>query len=98
MAIGAFAFVKTMKRKDLNTLMIWFYSAFLLYLGMRLNAVVLTPGVPDTEILNNPYLLANGEERFCSKAFVLLKYLQLLVWPHPLSSDYSYHSILIGCV
>ncbi len=94
MAIGAFAFVKTMKRKDLNTLMIWFYSAFLLYLGMRLNAVVLTPGVPDTEILNNPYLLANGEERFCSKAFVLLKYLELLIWPHPLSSDYSYHSIL----
>ena len=94
MAIGAFAFVKTMKRRDVNTLMIWFYSAFLLYLGMRLNAVVLTPGVPDTEILNNPYLLANGEERYCSKAFVLLKYLQLLWWPHPLSSDYSYHSIL----
>lgn len=94
MGIGAFVFAKTMKRKDMNTLMIWFYASFLLYLGMRLNAVVLKPGVPDTEILNNPYLLANGEERFCSKAYVLLKYLQLLWWPHPLSSDYSYKSLL----
>lgn len=94
MGIGAFAFGKTMKRKDMNTLMIWFYSAFLLYLGMRLNAVVLKPGVPDNEILNNPYLLADGEERFCTKAFVLLKYISLLFFPHPLSSDYSFNTIL----
>lgn len=92
--IGAFAFGKTMKRKDLNTLMIWFYASFLLYLGLRLNAVVLKPGVPDNEILNNPYLLATGEERFCTKAYVLLKYFTLCWMPHPLSSDYSFNTIL----
>ncbi len=94
MGIAAFAMGKTLKRKDLNTLMIWLFGSFLLYLGMRLNAVILKPGVPDTEILNNPYLLANGEERFCSKGYVLLHYLKLCWLPHPLSSDYSYRSIL----
>jgi hypothetical protein len=92
--IAFFGMGKTMKRKDMNTLMICLFSAFLFYLYMRLNAVVLKPGVPDTEILNNPYLLANGEERFCSKAYVLLKYFTLCWMPHPLSSDYSYRSIL----
>jgi tetratricopeptide (TPR) repeat protein len=60
---------------------------------MRLVAVKLKPGVPDTEILNNPYLLANGEERFATKGYVLLKYLILQAFPHPLSSDYSYATI-----
>ncbi|MGZ3932376.1 MAG: tetratricopeptide repeat protein [Bacteroidia bacterium] len=94
MGVAGFAFGKTLKRKDMNTLMIWLFGSCLLYLGMRFNAVVLKPGVPDTEILNNPYLLANGEERFCSKAYVLLKYFTLCWMPHPLSSDYSYKSLL----
>ena len=65
----------------------------LFYLAMRLVAVKLKPGVPDTEILNNPYLLANGQERFATKGFVLLKYLWLQVFPATLSSDYSYNTI-----
>jgi len=73
--------------------MAWQFFILLFYLGMRLVAVKLKPGVPDTEILNNPYLLATGEERFMSKAYVLLKYLQLCIWPNPLSSDYSYNTI-----
>jgi len=86
-------FSKDLKLKNLNTLMIWLYGAFLFYLGMRLNAVVLKPGVPDTEILNNPYLLASGEQKFFTKAYVLLIYIMKLIWPHPLSSDYSYNTI-----
>ena len=81
------------KKKNFHSLMGWFYFVMLIYLGMRLMAVKLKPGVPDTEILNNPYLLANGEERFCTKGYVLLKYLWLQCFPHPLSSDYSYNTI-----
>lgn len=81
------------KRKDFGTLMSWNFFIVLFYLGMRLVAVKLKPGVPDTEILNNPYLLATGEERFMSKAYVLLKYFTLCIFPHPLSSDYSYNTI-----
>lgn len=81
------------KRNNFHKLMSWFYFVMLFYLAMRLVAVKLKPGVPDTEILNNPYLLANGEERFATKGYVLLKYLILQVFPHPLSSDYSYATI-----
>ena len=81
------------KAKDYIKIMAWQFFILLFYLGMRLVAVKLKPGVPDTEILNNPYLLATGEERFMSKAYVLLKYLQLCIWPNPLSSDYSYNTI-----
>lgn len=89
-----FAFILIIRSRDrVFTLMKWLGLVMLIYLGMRLNAVRLKPGVPDTEILNNPYLLATGEERFCTKVFVLLKYLLLQVFPHPLSSDYSYDSI-----
>lgn len=81
------------KRNNFHKLMSWFYFVMLFYLAMRLVAVKLKPGVPDTEILNNPYLLANGEERFATKGYVLLKYLILQCFPHPLSSDYSYNTI-----
>ncbi|MBL7933265.1 MAG: tetratricopeptide repeat protein [Bacteroidia bacterium] len=81
------------KKNNFLKLMSWFYFVVLFYIGMRWMAVKLNPGVPNTEILNNPYLLANGEERFCSKVYVLLKYFSLLCFPHPLSSDYSYNSI-----
>jgi hypothetical protein len=86
-------FAKNFRESKFVNLMFWLAFVMLFYLGMRLVAVKLKPGVPDTEILNNPYLLANGEERFATKGFVLLKYLWLQIFPHPLSSDYSYNTI-----
>jgi len=81
------------KKNNFHKLLSWFYFVMLFYLAMRLVAVKLKPGVPDTEILNNPYLLANGEERFATKGYVLLKYLWLQLFPATLSSDYSYNTI-----
>jgi hypothetical protein len=49
--------------------------------------------VPDTEILNNPYLLASQQEQWATKIYVLFKYFNLCWFPHPLSSDYSFNSI-----
>jgi tetratricopeptide (TPR) repeat protein len=81
------------KKNNFQKLMSWLYFVILIYIAMRWMAVKLKPGVPDTEILNNPYLLADGEERFCTKVYILLKYLILQSFPHPLSSDYSFNSI-----
>jgi protein O-mannosyl-transferase len=67
--------------------------AMLIYAGMRVSSVTLKPAVPDTELLNNPYLLASDIERAATKTFVLLKYLSLQFFPHPLSSDYSFNTI-----
>ncbi len=46
-----------------------------------------------TDILNAPYLYATASQAFATKFFVLLKYILLLIFPHPLSSDYSYNQI-----
>lgn len=92
MIVGIFM-LNSMKKNNFHKLMSWFYFVMLFYLAMRLVAVKLKPGVPDTEILNNPYLLANGEERFATKGYILLKYFWLQCFPHPLSSDYSYNTI-----
>ncbi|MGE0567252.1 MAG: tetratricopeptide repeat protein, partial [Bacteroidia bacterium] len=93
LVLGVFVIGRTNKQKNFHTLMSWYYFVMLFYLAMRLVAVKLKPGVPDTEILNNPYLLANGEEKFATKGYVLLKYLRLCIFPHPLSSDYSFNTI-----
>ncbi|MBL7919587.1 MAG: glycosyltransferase family 39 protein [Bacteroidia bacterium] len=63
------------------------------YMVMRLSSVRIAPGVPDTEILNNPFLLASPEEQFASKIFILLKYLHLSFFPNTLTCDYSYAQI-----
>ncbi len=86
-------FKNALNKKDVSTVMIWLYGAFIIYIGMRSNAVSIITGVPDTEILNNAYLLATGEERFCTKIFVMLKYLCIQIFPHPLISDYSFDAI-----
>ena len=91
--ISALLFKKAFMGRDLYSLMIGLFSFGLFYLGLRLNAVNIIPGVPDTELLNNPYLLASGEEKIATKVFILLKYLVLAVFPNTLTCDYSYASI-----
>jgi tetratricopeptide (TPR) repeat protein len=67
-------------------------GAAALYLAIR-GGVVGFGSVESPELLNNPYLLATADERLATKLFVLLRYLWLLIWPHPLAADYSYNQI-----
>jgi protein O-mannosyl-transferase len=48
---------------------------------------------PSAEIMNAPYLWATPIEAFATKVLMLGKYLWLLIFPHPLSYDYSYNQI-----
>ena len=68
-------------------------GALIVYFMIRFSIVVAKTGIPDTELLNNPYLLARGDQMKATKVFVWLKYLILLFFPYVLSSDYSYNSI-----
>lgn len=43
-------------------------------------------------ILNNSYLYATTEQALATKIAVLNEYLRLLLFPHPLSADYSYNA------
>ncbi len=45
------------------------------------------------DILNNPYALATDSEKLATQISTTLNYLRLLIFPHPLSADYSYNTI-----
>lgn len=47
----------------------------------------------DADILNNPYAFAGDTEKLATKLATSLNYMRLLIFPHPLSSDYSYNTI-----
>jgi protein O-mannosyl-transferase len=68
-------------------------SVLVVYMMIRFSIVTAKKMVPDTEILNNPYLLAKKDQIIGTKIYVWLKYLILLFFPAVLSSDYSYNSI-----
>lgn len=54
-------------------------------IGLRNNNV---PGVMD-----NPYVLADAEQKYATILFVFLNYLKLLFYPYPLTFDYSYAQV-----
>ena len=45
------------------------------------------------EVLNNPYLYAEGSQKLATEIASTLYYLKFLLFPHPLSADYSYAQI-----
>ncbi len=45
------------------------------------------------EVLNNPYLYAEGNQKIATEIASTLYYIQFLLFPHPLSADYSYAQI-----
>lgn len=47
----------------------------------------------DKEVLNNPYYFAGHGQKLPTEIATSLNYLKLLIWPHPLSADYSYNTI-----
>jgi tetratricopeptide (TPR) repeat protein len=63
------------------------------YLAMRMASVTATADNAEAEIMNNPYLYATTPEKWATILLVLVRYLQLLVWPATLSADYSFNQI-----
>lgn len=70
---------------------------FMFFAGLYL--LVLVGAVPglnsnaEKEVLNNPYIFAEGNQKLATEIATSLNYLKLLIFPHPLSADYSYNSI-----
>lgn len=64
------------------------------YVLMRFSIVAPMNENSDNDILNNPYANAeNDSVRLATKISTSLNYLRLLIFPDPLSSDYSYNTI-----
>ena len=69
-----------------------FAILFIVYLVLRL-AIVGFEKYPVTDVTNAPYLYATASEAFATKVFILFKYLCLLIFPNPLTTDYGYNQI-----
>ncbi len=63
------------------------------YMAVRFSVVEPPGDNADTEVLNNPYVYASVAEKLATEISTTLNYLKLLIFPHPLSADYSYNSI-----
>ncbi|MDF1698472.1 MAG: hypothetical protein P1U56_21655 [Saprospiraceae bacterium] len=68
----------------------------LLYLALRFNVA----GIPEfgqeiTDLMNNPFLEMSGNEKMATIMFTLFKYIQLYIFPHPLTHDYYPYAIPI---
>ncbi len=70
-----------------------FLAVVAIYVFIRLQIVAPMSQDSENDILNNPYALANDAEKLGTKIATCFSYLRLLVFPYPLSADYSYNSI-----
>ncbi|MCX6296747.1 MAG: hypothetical protein NTX97_11915, partial [Bacteroidetes bacterium] len=65
---------------------------FLIYMALRISVVGFSY-TTSSDILNAPFLYASPTEAFATKTFILLKYIGLLAFPHPLCSDYGFNQL-----
>ncbi len=63
------------------------------YAMVRFSIVASMNASSDNDILNNPYANADNIQKLATKISTTLNYIKLLLFPHPLSSDYSYNTI-----
>lgn len=67
------------------------FFAGLVFLAVRGSVITWSP-MPETELMNNPFLGMRPFEQWGSIIYVLGRYLWLLLFPHPLTTDYyPYH-------
>jgi tetratricopeptide (TPR) repeat protein len=84
-------FFARLQKKELFRLIVPFVLTAGFFLAIRL--MVIGAGLPEPEdnILNNRYVNASLEQKYATIIYILGKYIGLLLFPYPLSSDYSYH-------
>ncbi len=70
-----------------------FAIPFVVYMMLRLSSVTAAAEGAEADIMNNPYLYATGLQKIATEIMVLFNYLKLLVFPHPLTADYSFNQI-----
>jgi hypothetical protein len=96
--IPVWAFIKRKRKFDLLPALMSFgllAGTFLLYYyELRLPAVMVADEGTKADVLNDYYMFAKGDEIKATQIYILLKYFLLQLYPYPLSSDYSFKTIL----
>ena len=87
---------KSVPKKNLLKCGIVGLVSLALFLILRHNAIGVSPNNPIDELLNNPFINATSAQKFATIFYVLLRYIQLLVFPIILTHDYyPYHISLV---
>jgi tetratricopeptide (TPR) repeat protein len=86
-------FFSTLDRKKIALYTGGFVITTLLFILIRNAIVPISNSGMSDEITNNPYLYARGTEAIATKFYVLLLFIKMIIFPHPLSYDYSYNQI-----
>lgn len=87
-------FFRTPARAALVRVMPGIAAAAVAYLALRA-IFVAGPATPGGELLNDPFLGASRADTWATIFYVLGRYAQLVVWPHPLTHDYAPYHIAI---
>jgi tetratricopeptide (TPR) repeat protein len=84
-------FFARLQKKEMFRLVLPFVFTAGVFLTIRL--LVVGTGLPEPEdnVLNNRYVNASLEQKYATIIYILGRYLGLLLFPYPLSSDYSFH-------
>lgn len=89
--LGLFIFSKTEKKILFRLFSIYGAAIFVYFLS---RSAALDPAPPVTSVFNNALAGASGfSERYGTALVILLKYIQLLFFPHPLVWDYGFNQI-----
>jgi tetratricopeptide (TPR) repeat protein len=94
--IYIFSGVLVFKFRNLTQYLFFLVVPIAIYLLLRFNATKDATSNNElfmSNIITNPYLLADHLQTWATKIYVLLKYIVLLFLPYPLSCDYSFNSI-----
>ncbi len=70
-----------------------FLGVVAIYMVIRLQIVAPMNEDSEKDLMNNPYAAATDIEKIATEISTQLNYLKLLLFPHPLSADYSYNQI-----
>ncbi len=82
---------ETIKKSLLSSLP--YFAVAVIYLFIRFQVIGTRDALSDNDIQINPYAWASASEKLATEIATSLNYLKLLIFPHPLSSDYSYNQI-----
>ncbi|TAL62527.1 MAG: hypothetical protein EPN85_02490 [Bacteroidetes bacterium] len=90
--MSLYIFKKYSIAQSIRSSLFYFGVAFV-YMALRYEFVGAGKQGEITEVLNNPFVYATAIEAKATHIFVLIKYLGLLIFPHPLSADYSWKTL-----
>ncbi len=70
-----------------------FLAVAIAYFMLRASIVGMVDGSDSADIMENPFVNSGFMEKYGTISVLLFKYLSLLFFPHPLTSDYSFNHV-----